>query len=288
MEHHILTDAVRKALLVSLLASAAFSAQAQETPQAQPAAKPDAVQLDRIVVTAQSREQELQDVPIALQVVDADVIDTTAARTIADLDSFIPGLDVNDVQATQVKFKLRGLSTEDIGIGTDPTVGVYVDGVYAGRGGGTVLPFLDVERIEVLKGPQGTLFGRNTAAGAISIITKQPSATLEARARLRAGDHGQRQFDGMFNMPLGDHLALRINALHGQTDGWLRDAATGRPLNDGKNDALRMALGWDASDRTRVQLTWDRERLNQRSRPTIGIVDLDPVTGLPLAVPTIC
>ncbi|WP_256645619.1 TonB-dependent receptor [Thermomonas paludicola] len=281
MKHHILTDGVRKALLASLLASAAFSAQAQETPQAQPAAKPDAVQLDKIVVTAQSREQELQDVPIALQVVDADVIDTTAARTIADLDSFIPGLDVNDVQATQVKFKLRGLSTEDIGIGTDPTVGVYVDGVYAGRGGGTVLPFLDVERIEVLKGPQGTLFGRNTAAGAISIITKQPSATLEARARLRAGDHGQRQFDGMFNMPLGDHLALRINALHGQTDGWLRDAATGRPLNDGKNDALRMALGWDASDRTRVQLTWDRERLNQRSRPTIGIVDLDPVTGLP-------
>lgn len=277
MKQDTLTRGIRKALLVSLLGSAALAAQAQETPKD----KQDPVSLDKIVVTAQSREQELQDVPIALQVIDASVIETTAATTLGDLNSFIPGLQVDETQATQPRFSLRGLSTDDIGIGTDSTVGVYVDGVYAGRGGGTVLPFLDVERIEVLKGPQGTLFGRNTAAGAISIVTRLPQSEFEARARARAGSHGQRHFDGMLNIPLSDRAAFRINALHEQTDGWLRDAATGKPLDDGRNDAVRMALNVNLSDNTRALLTWDHEKLNQRSRPAIGIVDIDPVTGLP-------
>jgi iron complex outermembrane receptor protein len=282
MKHHLLTGGIRRALLATVLASAALSAQAQDAAAANKAqSKQDATNLDKIVVTAQSREQELRDVPIALQVVDASTIDNTAAKTIGDLDSFIPGLEVSDTQATQTRFTLRGLSTDDIGIGTDPTVGVYVDGVYAGRGGGTVLPFLDVERIEVLKGPQGTLFGRNTAAGAISIITHRPSQTNEGRVRVRAGDHDTAHIDGTFNLPINSTMALRFNALHDQTDGWLRDAATGKRLNDGRNDALRLAFGWDISANTRLLLSWDHERLNQRSRPSIGIVDMDPVTGLP-------
>src|SRR3546814_17342689 len=119
-----------------------------------------------MIVTAQSREQELQDVPIALQVIDAQVIEDVAAEDLGDLDSFVPGLVVNSQQPTQPSFELRGISTDDFGIGTDPAVGVYVDGVYAGRGGGVLLPFTDVERIEVLKGPQGTLFGRTLGRAA--------------------------------------------------------------------------------------------------------------------------
>lgn len=281
MTYDKLAAGIRRALLASLLASATLSAQAQDTPKDAPQDRKDATTLDRIVVTAQSREQELQDVPIALQVVDTSAIETTAATTIGDLDSFIPGLQVSDGQPTQTRFKLRGLSTDDIGIGTDPTVGVYVDGVYAGRGGGTVLPFLDVERIEVLKGPQGTLFGRNTAAGAISIITRRPSQENEGRIRVRAGNHDARHIDGTFNAPINDTMALRVNALHEETGGWLRDADTGKRLDDGRNDALRLAFGWDISANTRLLLSWDREKLDQRSRPSIGIVALDPDTGLP-------
>lgn len=281
MKNNRLTYGIRRVLLASLLASATLSAQAQNKPQDAAPGNKDATTLDRIVVTAQSREQQLQDVPIALQVVDASTIDTTAAATLGDLDSFIPGLDVSDSQATQTRFKLRGLSTDDFGIGTDPTVGVYVDGVYAGRGGGTVLPFLDVERIEVLKGPQGTLFGRNTAAGAISIITRRPTQENEGRVRVRFGNDGTRHIDGTFNVPINDAMALRVNALHDETDGWLRDDATGKSLDDGRNDALRVAYRWDISDSTRLLLSWDHEKLDQRSRPTIGIVALDPVSGLP-------
>jgi len=276
MTYNRLTCGIRNALLASLLGSPALAAQAQQPPDG-----PAAVELDRIVVTAQSREQELKDVPIALQVVGEDVIEQTMAENLGDLDSFVPGLAIDDNQPTQAGFKLRGLSTGDFGIGTDPTVGVYVDGVYAGRGGGTVLPFLDVERIEVLKGPQGTLFGRNTAAGAVSIVTKRPSDHLEGRARLRVGNYGKQYFDGMLNLPTGETTALRINAMSSSTDGWLDDAATGKSLNDGRNWATRAAFRWDIGDNTQMLLSWDHEDLDQRSHPTIGIVELPPAPGLP-------
>lgn len=168
---HPLSLRVRQALFGSIAAGAASVALAAP----QDAGKaPDVATLDRITVTAQSREQELQEVPIALQVVNAQMLDDVAAQDLSDIDMFVPGLVVDGHQPTQPQFQLRGIRTDDFGIGTDPAVGVYVDGVYAGRGGGVLLPFTDVERIEVLKGPQGTLFGRNTAAGAVSIITHRP------------------------------------------------------------------------------------------------------------------
>ncbi|HSX65273.1 MAG TPA: TonB-dependent receptor plug domain-containing protein, partial [Pseudoxanthomonas sp.] len=140
------------------LLAAAGPAWGQDAPPA------DAITLDAITVTAQGREQELQDVPIALQVLNEQLINDVTAEDMGDLDSFVPGLRINSVQPTQPSIALRGISTDDFGIGTDPAVGVFIDGVYTGRSGGILLPLTDVERIEVLKGPQGTLFGRNTAA----------------------------------------------------------------------------------------------------------------------------
>jgi iron complex outermembrane receptor protein len=161
------------------------------TAMAQSATEDAATTLDRITVTAQSRQQEIQDVPIALQVVDQNLLSDVAAENLGDIDAFVPGLVIDAVQPTQPSFRLRGVETDDFGIGTDPAVGIFVDGVYGGRGGGVLLPFVDVERIEVLKGPQGTLFGRNTAAGAISLITRRPQADVEARATVRVGNYGK-------------------------------------------------------------------------------------------------
>ncbi|HVJ63478.1 MAG TPA: Plug domain-containing protein, partial [Tahibacter sp.] len=158
-------DLNRRALVVCLryaLASG-FIACASGTALAQEPAKDADTTLERVVVTAQSREQELQEVPIAIQVINDKLIDETTAYDIQDIDTFVPGLSVTG-QKTQPYFAIRGISTGDFGIGTDPAVGVYIDGVYSARSGGSVLAFNDVERIEVLKGPQGTLFGRNSAA----------------------------------------------------------------------------------------------------------------------------
>ncbi|ALN84316.1 tonB dependent receptor family protein [Lysobacter capsici] len=263
-----------------LAAPAAFAQSAEPNQASAPK------ELDKITVTAQSREQELQDVPIALQVVTDQLIDDTAAQDLGDLDSFVPGLVVDSQQPTQPGFELRGISTDDFGIGTDPAVGVYVDGVYAGRGGGVLLPFTDVERIEVLKGPQGTLFGRNTAAGAISIITRKPDASAtEVKTKLRIGNYGKQYLEGMLNLPTGEDSAFRFNALVNHADGWIQDAATGRDLNPENNWATRAAFKTRFGERTSALISWDHESLDQLGQATTGIIALPPAPGLaPLPV----
>ena len=246
------------------------TAWAQSTPQGEQ----DATNLDTIVVTAQSRQQELQDVPIALQVVDQQLLDDVAADNLGDIDAFVPGLVVDAAQPTQPSFRLRGVETSDFGIGTDPAVGVFVDGVYGGRGGGVLQPFVDVERIEVLKGPQGTLFGRNTAAGAISLVTRRPQNETEARLRLRLGNYGKQYADAMWNLPTGDNSALRFNALFNHSDGWFQDGATGKDLGGENVWATRAAWQVGLGENTTALVSWDHESLDQNGRVTTGIVPL--------------
>ena len=246
------------------------TAWAQSTPQGEQAA----TNLDTIVVTAQSRQQELQDVPIALQVVDQQLLDDVAADNLGDIDAFVPGLVVDAAQPTQPSFRLRGVETSDFGIGTDPAVGVFVDGVYGGRGGGVLLPFVDVERLEVLKGPQGTLFGRNTAAGAISLVTRRPQNETEARLRLRLGNYGKQYADAMWNLPTGDNSALRFNALFNHSDGWFQDGATGKDLGGENVWATRAAWQVGLGENTTALVSWDHESLDQNGRVTTGIVPL--------------
>ena len=168
-------------------------------------------EIEEIIVTAQLRSQSLQDVPIALQVVDRALIEDVAAENMGDLNGFVPGLVVSGDSPTQPRYQIRGIQTGDFGVGTDPAVGVYVDGIYAARSGASMLAFNDIERIEVLKGPQGTLFGRNSAAGAISIVTTQPSHEFDSLLKVRFGEFGKQYYEGMINTPIGEHFALRAN-----------------------------------------------------------------------------
>jgi iron complex outermembrane receptor protein len=234
-----------------------------------------------IVVTAQKREQNLQDVPIPIQVVSAKFIDDLAADNISDISKFIPGLEVSAGSPTQPSYKIRGIQTSDFGVGTDPAVGVYVDGIYSARSGAAVLSFGDIERIEVLKGPQGTLFGRNSAAGAVSIITKKPVDRFEGQVQARLGNYGKKRIEGLLNVPLGDNLALRVNGLYNKRNGLFRDAATGNRLSRENNWAARAALRWEISGDTDATLTWTHDNLDQDARPAIGIVSIPPAPGRP-------
>lgn len=235
---------------------------------------------EEIVVTAQRREQALQDVPITLQVVTAEAIDQLAADDMGDMSAFVPGLSVSNSSPTQARYSIRGVTTSDFGVGTDPAVGVYVDGVYAARSGAGLLAFSDVARIEVLKGPQGTLFGRNSAAGAVSITTNQPSDEFEARLGVRFGEYEKRRVEGMINLPLADTLALRLNAVANQRDGWLTDGATGEDYDREENWAVRGALRWDITPNTQATLSYTHDDVDQDARPAIGIVDVSG-PGLP-------
>jgi iron complex outermembrane receptor protein len=230
--------------------------------------------LEEVIVTAQRREQTLQEVPITIQVVGNELLNDIAAEDLGDLDGFVPGLVISSSSPTQPRFAIRGISTGDFGVGTDSAVGIYVDGVYSSRTGASLLAFNDIERIEVLKGPQGTLFGRNSAAGAISIVTRKPADEFDAFARLRIGEFNKFRVDGMVNVPLNDDIALRVNGVWNESDGWVEDAAIGKDLWPEENWAMRAALKWDLSESTAATLTWDHDQLDQLARPAIGLVAL--------------
>ncbi|HTC27087.1 TonB-dependent receptor [Dyella sp.] len=238
-----------------------------------------AKQLGNITVTAQSRTQQMEQVPIPLQILTAKQIDTQAATDLSKISLFVPGLVVDGSQPTQPNYSLRGISTSDFGIGTESAVGVYIDGVYAARSGGALLAFNDIDRIEVLKGPQGTLFGRNAAGGAISIVTKEPTDKFEGKVVVRFGNDGEKYTNALLNMPINKDMALRISVVDNQSDGWIKDQANGQHY--GKNDdwGSRMVYRWNITPDTRLLWSFDHERLNQPPRPAFGLVALSNDTN---------
>jgi iron complex outermembrane receptor protein len=282
-----LASAIACALFAGTLGATATAAMAQDAPPSSPpatpaatkppAAKPstaNATKLEQVTVTAQSRTQEMQDVPIAMDIVTAKQLDAVAATDLSHMNLFVPGLVVDNTDATQPTYRLRGIETDDFGIGTDSAVGVYINGVYQTRNGGSLMAFNDIARVEVLKGPQGTLFGRNTAAGAISIITNEPTDKFEGDARVRFGDYGRRYADALLNIPIAKDMALRVSVVDNQSDGWLKDAATGQHYGKDDEWGARAVYRWNVTPDTQVQLAYDHDRVKQPSRIDMGLIPL--------------
>jgi iron complex outermembrane receptor protein len=238
--------------------------------------------IETVIVTSQAREQTVQEVPIAIQVVTMEQINDLAATNLSDMNGYFPGFTVTGDQPTQANYALRGIGTGDFGIGTDAPVGVYVDGVYTGKTGGALLNFNDVQRVEVLKGPQGTLFGRNSAAGAIAIYTNQPTAETTANGLVRVGSYGTRYFEGVANAPVTDNLFARVSVVNNRSDGWVTNRTTGDKVGDDKDWGTRLAFKWLPTDDTEVTLRWEHEDLDQGARPAFGVVKVPNGSMAPL------
>jgi iron complex outermembrane receptor protein len=223
-----------------------------------------------VTVTAQSRSQEIQNVPIAVQTLAGNVLKDVGVANLADMDAFVPGLTVDALQSTRPLIFLRGVGTQDYGIGTDSPVGIYTDGVYAGKTGGALLNFNDVKRIEVLKGPQGTLFGRNAAAGVISIVTNDPVERLEASGLVRVGTRGAVHTELLYNTPLADGLALRVSAIGQQNNGWVRNTFNGQRMGDDGDRGLRASLRWRRGD-TDAVIGWEHEVMRASGPPVFSL-----------------
>lgn len=234
-----------------------------------------------VTVTAQSRRQEAQSVPIPFQIVTADQLDKIGATDLSKMNGYIPGLAVDGSQPSLPTYYLRGIGTLDFGIGSDAPVGVYVDGVYTGKSGGSLLNFNDVQRIEVLKGPQGTLFGRNSAGGAISIVTKEPSKEWEAEGQLRLGSDGLRHTKGVVNVPLSENVSARISAVNVHSDGDTIDAANGARYQGEHSWGTRAALLWRTAQPGKVVLSWEHQELDQASRAFYSLVAAAPAGATP-------
>lgn len=259
-----------KNTLVSLSVTTTVSLTLLSTP-ARAADEPE-TQVETIVVTAQSRVQSESDVPIAMQVLGAQQVTDLAANNLSDINGYIPGLHIEGGQPTQPLYYLRGIGSGDFGIGTDSPVGVYVDGIYTGKTGGSLMDFNDVNRVEVPKGPQGTLFGRNSAAGAISIVTNQPTNDTEAEGTVRYGSHQNLVAHGMVNLPLTDTIAVRFSAVRNHSDGWITNDTTGQREGADGEWGTRLAAKWSPTADTKLTFTWEHEILDQPAVPAFGLV----------------
>jgi len=223
-----------------------------------------------VVVSAQSRNQQIQNVPISVQAMSGDTLKDAGISNLGDVDAFVPGLAIDTSQSTRPSVFLRGVGTQDFGIGTDSPVGIYTDGVYTGKTGGSMLNFNDVKRIEVLKGPQGTLFGRNAAAGAISIVTNDPSNNVEASGLLRLGNYGSKHVEALYNTPLSDSVALRVSAISQQDDGWAHNNYNGTRMGDDGDRGLRAALRWQGGE-TRAIISAEHEVMREAGPPVFSV-----------------
>lgn len=174
-----------------------------------------------IVVTAQKRESSIQKVPLSITAVSAATIERSGINTLDSVRLLSPGMNMSAVGSGFVSYTyIRGAGTNVIDAGSDPSVAYFMDEVYLAGTAGLQFDLLDVERVEVLKGPQGTLFGRNAAGGAISIISKRPSRTFDAWAAIEGGNYGQVAARAGITGPIGDSLSYRLSGAHRQRDAF--------------------------------------------------------------------
>jgi len=213
--------------------------------------------LEEVIVTAERRAQDAQDVPIALTIIGGSEISPAGISSISDVALKTPNLTYTQFNIGEPQLFLRGLGTTIDSAGADPTVSVFIDDVYVGRSAGATSDLYDLERIEVLRGPQGTLYGRNVTGGAISIVTKRPSEEFEAKVGVTVGNYGLTVFRGLVNGPIGDNLAGSMTFSKRDRDGFAYSNVSGQELDDADNLSLRGKLLWDISDNTELLLGFD-------------------------------
>jgi len=232
------------------------------------------MQLEEVIVTARKRAEALQETPLSITVFNAKQIEALSASDLSSLGSFTPNMNLAFSQGnsggSNLGATIRGVGQFDFLISTDPGVGIYLDGVYLGRTTGAVLDLLDIGRIEVLRGPQGTLFGKNTIGGAINIISKEPSDQFEGQAKLTLGRFNRVDGQLLVSGPIvKDKLLGRLAIASNNRNGYVERTIDGQDLGDVGRLIARGALLWRASDTLTVNLAVDHTRQRQSSAPSL-------------------
>ncbi|WP_407352212.1 TonB-dependent receptor [Luteimonas sp. R10] len=238
-------------------------AQAQDAPPPDDGRDDEPATLATLVVTAQKREEALQDVPISVTVMDEQLVRDAGVRDIKDMQVLVPGLTVTSTQNEAITTaRIRGIGTVGDNVGLESSVGVVIDGVYRPRNSVGFGDLGEIERIEVLKGPQGTVFGKNTSAGVINVMTRRPSYTQSVEGEVTAGNYGALGVSGSYNDALGDNAAFSVYAAKRKRDGWM-DVRTGAgPRTDTEDydqnyHTLRGKLLFEPTETLDVQFSAD-------------------------------
>ena len=218
------------------------------TPQAY--AQQSALVLEEVVVTAQKREQSLQDVPISVAVLGEEALQIRGIDTLTDIGANVPNLYVNSVpnSPTSVRMFIRGIGQNDVQLTQDPSVALYLDGVYVGTSIGSGFEGVDVARLEVLRGPQGTLYGRNATGGAVNIVTRRANVEeWEFRQVLTGGNLGVFKANTVLNAPISDKAAVKLNYFHTERDELVENKGPGENFGMKDNDSLVLDVRLDAT-----------------------------------------
>lgn len=251
------------AMLAALATMSPIAFSQETTAPATPAEEDETTTLATIMVTAQKREEQLQDVPIAITALSEQILQDTGVRDIKDLQVLVPGLTVTSTQSEALTTaRIRGIGTVGDNAGLESSVGVVIDGVYRPRNGVGFGDLGEIERIEVLKGPQGTVFGKNTSAGVINVITRRPSYTQHVEGEVTVGNYGAKGVSASYNDALGERAAFSIYAAQRVRDGFLdvRTGAGPRTLtedNDQNFHSLRGQLLLEPTDNLDIRVIAD-------------------------------
>lgn len=229
---------------------------------------------DEIIVTATKRPQTLREVPIAVSVISADLIEKSNVRDLLDIQTSVPSLRVTQLQnASQTNFTIRGFGNGANNPGIESSVGVFIDGVYRSRSAAAILDLPTLERVEVLRGPQSTLFGKNVSAGAISITTKSPEFEYGGSVEATYGNFDQINFKGSLTGPISETLAFRVSGSTNNRDGYYTNIVDGSDQNERDRWAVRAQLLWEPSDTVSFRLIGDYNKLEENCCGAIQVIN---------------
>ncbi len=220
--------------------------------------------LEEVVVTAQKKAESLQDTPISLTAFGEEQLEKDGINNLADIGSSVPSLSIEPFPTnnTTLRIFIRGVGLIDAQITQDPPVGVYMDGAYIARSTGLALDVADLQRIEVLRGPQGTLYGRNSTGGAINLVTRRPSVdAFGFSEKITIGNRALFSTKTSVNVPVADSAAIKLAYLHSEKDGFIENEGPGADFGDREVDGYRLDFSWDIGERLRLDYGYDNSEI---------------------------
>ncbi len=221
--------------------------------------------LEEVIVTATKREQTLQQVPVAVSVVSLQMIEEAQINDMLDLQFLVPSLRVTQLQTTaNTNFVIRGFGNGANNVGIEPSVGVFIDGVYRSRSAAAIMDLPNIQRVEVLRGPQSTLFGKNASAGVINIVTAAPNMQeFTGNAAFTYGNYNQTIVKGDISGPISDTVGFSLSAYGNQRDGYFKNLELGSKLNERDRWGVRGQMLWLPTDNVTLRLIADFDKLDE-------------------------
>ncbi len=262
-----------------LLAAAALLALAAPQARAQATSDGGSAADNVVTVTAQRRSEELQKTPLAITAITSRDMELQQIRRLEDLKLSVPNvvIEANTGTSSAAKIFMRGVGTDESLFTADPSVAIYIDDMYIARQTGAMFDMFDLQRVEVLRGPQGTLYGRNATGGAVRYITKKPNGESRLDIDARIGNYGRLDFQLAGGGSLSDGVAVTYGVMSKSRDGYLQDITNNRKVNDEKVTGARAGLAFNLGASTSARLSLDL--LSQRSGPPYASGVIDPATA---------